>query len=722
MTISSIQKKKFLDNIYRLMYSTGNSETDKLIKQPDELDIKQEFDAYFSNNRIGQPLNNDINLLRNSVYTDPDLMNLFMARSLLNMEVLYDSAHENTEEMMNVITMLGKRFNSLRDKRVALEKKIDDLLFANTNTDGYFYSFSESFSSLDNIDLNLSNCFIDTENRKAVLPTLKSSSLDFRAPGKITLPNIKYDLVFSGATVISGNSLPDVNNIFDGLNDTSSVVHYNSPTLGVCAMVLTIPLNTPFVISKIDGRLSTSSSVVTIAEIVNNEAPTDVQYRRKQSNSSYDRFSFDFSPQTSGVIRITFIKYEPDVINLDSANDKYSYRFEIKDIVVSGQYYDKEATLVSSAISIDGGNNNQIIDAVSIDANNLNSSAGDIRFFVSEDIPNAVNVSDFNWIPIASTTSSNDGFDKIISFNSSNRVIKSITTDLEDGNMTILPILASGSLDVINPSNSIYNGISTYRIAVVDEEDEPYNPYILDSINRLSFKYVSYTDGLYDDLNNWSSIINSSSNTLQVIDMGNKEITNVPSIAFSGNLGTGMSSILQTNLLCNEETNVNHSISKSGDAINWDLAVYLNGAKIADLPSGEITKNISWNFIKGINKITITFDSLDSISGSISLMDGVSITNYGTPFLNYYSYVDPFDFKTNRSEKDFVFTIDKYLGRKEIFCRSMINDNSRFVYSTNNVNSIEKIRFRADFTRYQNPFGTPSLGGYRIKFKNSTNG
>ena len=718
MTISNIQKKKFLDNIYRLMYSTGNSMSDTVVRQPDDRDVKKEFDNYFSINRIGLPLSNDINVLRNTPVTNPDLMNLFMSRSLLNMEVLYDSVHENNEEMMKVITVLNKRLEHLRSKRVSLEKKIDDLLFANSNTDGYFYSFSETFSNLQNVDLNLTTCFVDTENRKATLPNLKSSAFDFNAPGKINLSNVKYNVIFNGATMVDNQPLPNSNNIFDGLNDTTSVVSYTSSTLGPCAMVLTIPLSTPFVVSKIDGRLNTSSSIITTVEIYDNNQPQNVQYKRKQSNSDYEKFSFDFNPQTSGVIRITLIKYEPDVTYPTRTTDKYEYRFEIKDLVISGQYYDKQAVLVSSPVELSAGNENKIIDAVSIEARNTNQESGDINFFIAEDVSGAVNVSDFNWIPISSSSSSSQSFDKIISFNKSSKKFKSIKTNGTSSEINLLPLFSSGSLSEINPSNSIYNGISVYRIGIIPEQDNPYNPYMLDSINSISSKSVSYIEGLYKDLNRWSSIVNGSETNLNITSNPNITINNIPSISIESNASL-TSNFLQTNLLIDQPQQVNHSISKLGEAIEWDLAVYLNGIKIADLPSGQISKDISWNFIAGINKLVVTFDAPSLGFGTVSLMDGVSISNYGIPFLNYYSYVDPFDFKTSRTEQDFVFTIDKYLGNKEIICRSEIKDNSRLVYYTNEVNPVEKIRFRADFTRHGNPFGTPVLPEYRIKFKNS---
>jgi hypothetical protein len=718
MTISKIQKKKFLDNIYKLMYSTGTSATNKVVRQPSELEVKKEFDQYFSQNRIGLPLRNDINLLRNTETTNPDLMNIFMARSILNLEVLYDSIHENGEDMMSVVTVLGKRLNSLRDKRVALEKKLDEILFANSNTDGYFYSFSDSFANLSNVDLNLSTCFIDTEHRNAKLPTLKTNALDFRAPGRINLNNIKYDMIFNGNTAATQTLLPNANNIFDGLNDTLSTVTHTSSTLGACAMVLTIPLNTPFVVSSIDGKLNTSSAIVTIAEIIGTNTTEEVQYRRKQSNSDYDKFSFNFIPQQSGTIRITLIKYEPDITFNDRTIDKYHYKFDIKDLIISGQYYDKEGMLISSPITIDSGNENKIIDAVSIEAANANPSIGQINYFVAQNIPNAVNVSDFNWIPISSS-SSGLGVDQVVSFSKSIKYFKNISSYPTPGNIFLNPIIDTGALTEINPSSSIYRGVPVYRVGTIAESDTPYNPYLLDSVNRISFKYTSYSQGLYGDLAQWSSLVNATSSTNQVFDMGSLAITNVPSIPISLNLNE-ISGFMQTNLLVDKATQVNHVVSKSGGAIDWDVAVYLNGVKIADIPAGQVspTQNTTWNLIEGINRITITFDALENASGTISLMDGVSITNYGTPFLSYYSYVDPFDFRTNRSIEDPVFTIDKYLGNKEILCRKQIKDNSRLVYYSNNNNPVESIRFRADFTRPNNPFGTPVLNGYRVKFKN----
>jgi hypothetical protein len=727
MTISNIQKRKFLENLYRLLYSTGVSNTDTVVRQPTEEQIKKEFDEYFSNNRIGSPLAVDINQLRNTKKTDPDMMNFMMARSLLNVEVLYDSVFENTEDIMKVITILNKRIADLKQKRISLERKVDDILFSISNTDGYFYSFSDSFSSLKNIDLNLTSAFVDTKNKRVSLPTLKSAALDFNAPGRVSLGNITYDLIFNGTTIMQGRQLTDsdgelvVNNLFDGLENTSCTIEYSSDTIGSCAVVLTIPVNTAFVMSKVEGRLSTASPVTTIVELIDSLNAQNSQFRRQQSNSDYDTFCFDFSPQNSGVIRLTLIKHEADLMDV-SANKKYLYRFDIRDLIVSGEYYDSNATLVSSPISIPAGDSNKVIDSVSISAENKNPEVGQINFFVAENVPDAKNVSDFNWIPISSETSNLSSFDQIVSFNKSQKLFKDIK-DVESNNSILLyPIASEDNLSTKNPSTSVYNGMSVYRVGKISEEDNPFNSYILDGINSFSFNYVSYVPNLYKDINRWSSIINDENESIQVFTPNNIQITNVPSIPIELNLN-GVSAYLKTSIFVEEDTEVRTTISRTGNAINWNMAVYLNegtsGSNTVELTSGNPSKDITWSFKKGINNIVITFDSEGTASGSISLMSGVSITKYGTPFLNYYTYVDPFDFRVNRSENEKVFTIDKYLGNKEILCRKQIGNNSRLVYQNNMISPIESIRFRADFTRGNSPFATPSLNNYRIKFKNS---
>jgi len=719
MSISEIQKKKFLDNVYKLLYSSGYSSEKSLIKQPDESEVKKLFDEYFVVNRIGVPLSIDVSEIRNTPVTDPDLMNQSMARALLNLEVLYDSLDFNTKRLLSSVSVLNKRFDQLKGKRVELESKVDDILFSVSNTDGYFYSFSDSFATIDHVDLSLSTAFVDTENRKTTLPILKSSVLDFNAPGKIALSGLTYSTYFNGSTVVEGAIMQDVSNLFDGLDNTSAIIEHSSNQIGACAVVITIPVATPFIISRIDGRLTTSSAVTTVVEIIDNANNQNSQFRRQQSNSGYDRFSFDFSPQNSGVIKLTLIKSEPDYVDQLSADKKYKYIFRIRDLIISGQHYDSRASLVSSPLSIPAGDINKIIDAVSVEVSSGNEESGQILYFVASDVPGAVSLSDFNWIPISSSTSNSPSFDQIISFKNSTKLFRKIKQDADNEDILLYPISSDSNLSNKNPSNSIYNGVNVYRVGSLKEQDTPYNSYILDSVNTFNFRYIPYAEGAYLDKARWSSLLNENDPSVNVFSPGPIRLSNAPSIPIALNL-SGISGYLGASILCENETIVSNTFSKSGNAVNWNVAIYLNGNLLADVQSGLSSKEITWNFIQGINTIDILFDAQGSSLGNITLMDGVSLSSYGTVFLNYYSYVDPFDFRVNRSILDKVFTVDNYLGNKEILCRNQINDNSRFIYYNNStLNPVKAIRFRADLSRFTNPFGTPVLSKYRVKFKNS---
>jgi len=718
MTISSIQKRKFLNNLYQLLYSSGVSDLDSSIRQPREEEVKREYDNYFSVNRLGLPLSIDINNLRNRETTDPDLMNFMLTRLLFNAEVLYDSVYENNEDLMKVVNVLNKKLDNLKSKRIELEKKVDNLLFSNSNTDGFFYSFSDSFTNLNNVDLSLTNCYVDTDNGKITLPKLKSSVLDFNAPGRINLNNIKYSLVFNGSPVFTDRTLDNAGSLFDGLNNTYASVSYSSNSIGACALILTMPINDAFVMSKVQGKLSTSSAITTIVELIDSQDNQNVQYRRQQSNSAYDRFSFDFSPQSTGIVRITFIKYDADLRDPSNPSNQYTYRFDIKDIMVSGEYYDSQGTLVSSPISIPLGDQNKIIDAISIDASNDNPEVGNVNFYVAKNVEGASNVSDFEWIPVSSSTDVNSGFENIISFNSSSRSFKTISTSADSESIQIYPLSSDSNLSIKNPSNSIYNGIDVYRVGRIDQEINPYNSYILDSINCFRFSYVSYINGLNSDKSQWSSILNNNSSIFNVSEPGNIQVTNTPSIPVVLNLNA-ISGFLQTNLLVNQPTSFSSLISRDTGAIEWAMSVYLNGVSIAEFQPGVVSKEVTWDLVQGINKIEVAFDAEESSMGTISLMQGDSIIKYGTPFLKYYGYVDQFDFRSNRTIEDSVFTIDAYLGNKEILSRSPINNNSRIYYTNNSQDLVSSIRFRADLSRSSNPFGTPTVSEYRIKFKNS---
>lgn len=723
MTIANIQKRKFLDVLYKLLYTSGSQiindeQTDaaRAAKQPDEREVKREFDSYVTQNRLGRALNVDWNRLRNTTVTNPDLMNELMARSILNIEVLYDSVYENNQNMMSVVSILNRRVDYLKSKRSSLERRIDDLLFSISNTDGYFYSYTENFSSTKNIDLNLTTGFIDTVNRKATISKLKSNLIDTLAPGVLSLESIKYKIIFNGQEAVpptmADNAGP-ISNMFDGLTDTYWKVQYSARQQGVCAMVLDIPINSSNVISKLDGRLLGRAASTVVAEILNSQASLPSQFRRKNSTEDYDSFSFDFSPQATGRIILSIIKTEPDYIE---GND-YKYEFGIRSLLLTSEYYDLQGTVITSPLSIPSGNANKVIDAVSIESKNENPTIGGVTYYVAPDVQGAETIFDFDWVGISPLNSSDSSFDKIINFRGTNANIKTISSAEGVSVIPFIPLSQDTNLATKNPTNSIYNGVSTYRIARIYDEDEIFSPYILDSINNFKFYHTTYNQ-VPRTTREWSDLINGNNTSAQISTESRIEITSVPSIAVGLNL-TNISGYLETNLLVTEDVTVSHTFSKDSTASDWFVRIYLNGNEICSSPSGETSRVITWALKKGTNNIVIIFDAEGSSNGTLSLMDGTQISRYGVPFIKYYSYVDSFDFRSNRTERDLVFTIDKVNGVKEILSRHQIGENSRFTFYKNNLNLVEAIRIRVDMTRSGSPFSSPSISNLKIRFKNN---
>jgi hypothetical protein len=174
---------------------------------------------------------------------------------------------------------------------------------------------------------------------------------------------------------------------------------------------------------------------------------------------------------------------------------------------------------------------------------------------------------------------------------------------------------------------------------------------------------------------------------------------------------------IETNLLRTGSTSVIHTITKS--SADYNLAVYLNGILIADLPVGTINKTIEWDFIDGINKLVVTYDK--NIIGQISfnLIEGLNISRYGSIFIDYYGYLDPFEFQNKVTNDNYYFTIDTIFGRKEILASQQLVGKSKFNFITKNSGLVESIRFRVDLNRYEDPFVSPVIESIKIKFKHN---
>jgi hypothetical protein len=430
MNISSIQKRKFLGNIYKILYSQG--------KKPSEMEIRRVFGEYFSVYKFGNPIPSDYTKLDIVAKTDVNLLNELMANTLFNVEVLYDCVNENNQEIFSVITAINNRLDNLKSKRKILENKIDDLIFANSNSDGYFYSYLEGFSNLDKIDMDMTSAHVDILNNNVSIPKITNSISNALTTSGITSSNATYSIMSNNQAVVNNVDVQDFESVFDGLNDTYWSYTHNSPQPSVVVMTLNIPINTSYNLSKISGSLLTSSPCAIYVTAKPTDANKPEQVRSQTSKRDYNRFSFAIPADFYNNITIIIYKSEPDQIENNSINP-YTYKFGIRELVINADYYDQGGVIVSAPISVPVSDNNRLtISSVSIETKDQILSGTDIKYYVAADNNNAKQIAEFNWIPIEPTSSNNDTAQKIVNLSGSN--IQSKYLDPRGEDSSFIPI------------------------------------------------------------------------------------------------------------------------------------------------------------------------------------------------------------------------------------------------------------------------------------------
>lgn len=722
MTISNIQKQKFLSTLYKNLFSSGN--------KPNEAEVLKTFSEYFSDYEAGSPLPINGQIFRQLSFGDTDVMNQRMLHTIFNIETLYDSLFENSNDMMEITTALNKRLENLKARRIALEQKIDDLIFANQNSDGYYSVYSDNFSTTNNTDLSLTDSFVDTTFGKVSLPTLSSSVFDLISTSSIISTSPTYSLSFNQNQIETEKQFSDnsfFGSVFDGLENTEWQQIFYFKSIGLVTFGITLPIAKNVILSKIEGRLNTISPTEIYVKINYANAQKTYEVLNKKSTKDYDRFSFSFDPGNVGSIELYLIKTEPDVIEQQRA-EKYGYRFGIRDIVISGQYFDKTSSYVSAPISLnDNDNERLIIDAVSVETGESTPLGTSINYFVAEDNPNAQSISDFSWTPISPALASQNSYSSIVNFSGTNLNSKKIVSQGTGSSYELIkiPLASTNSTKTINNQNPIldlFPNQTIYRIAAIEKLEKPLTSYILEGTNLISGYYVNYRNSIFnerDELSTWSSILNNQSSVQQLFKIPPYQITN-NSLFFTGPNISGISILLEAKVYCPNDIVVKHLFTKNdSNSKDWDVAIYLNGRSTI-IPSGVSSDTVEWNFKAGQNIIKIAIDARNSTNGSINLMDSKSLLDYGLVYSDYYTYVDPIEFKVNRSIFDKVYTVENYFGNLEIFSRTNMRENSRIFYFSSTSNPVKAIRFRADLSRGNNPLVSPSLDYFKVKFKNSS--
>lgn len=707
MDISTIQKRKFLNNIYKLYLANGN--------KPSDEDVRRAFNAYFSRFDFGAPIDIDYQMLNASGTFDNEIINELMANSILNLEVLYDCLFENNNEIFKVINVLNNKMDRLKVRRKKLEDRVDQILFENSNSDGFFYSFSDQFTDLSGVDLTYSNAHVNIADNKVEIPKITAQYSNAVAVDRIVSSGITYSTRINGENIDTDRPLTEYEEMFDGLNDTYWSKELRTQSQSVVSLSLNIPITSQVQISKLSANLMMSSPVSIYARCIPSDTNLEEELFSKKSSSDYSQFSFNPSAAFYDRIILTFVKTEPDVI-LQSEYNPYSYRFGIRELIIGANYYDTRGLLVSQPISIPFDDNKSFeISSVAIDVEDSVPTGTKISYYVAADVPGATSVSDFNWNQIEPLNYFARENQKYVNLSSSKYVTKTIGSSGSD--FLRIPLSQDDAIDsAINPVKIPYSNVIAYRIAYLDRDEEVMSPYILSGVNSFRHYGEIHTDYinskiLYKSPSYWSEKINMPYTSVLRSEIQDQLIsTSTP-------LQNPSSGLFTTKIMCEKAQNVIHTLVKEN--YSYNLSVYLNGALIADLPSGTSSASIEWQFNAGINTIDIYYDKESSSIVSFNLMSGVSLNEYGSVFLDYYTYLDPIEFRRRCDSNISVFTIDDLFGQKQILASRDMETRSVIRYLSSSTDAITAVRYRAILSRLDNPLQTPVIDSIKVKFKHA---
>jgi len=730
MSIQSVQKKRFLDTIYKMYYALGEA--------PSDNEVSTIYSRYFSRFQAGNTIPVPYNDISSNQVIDPEKLNRIMVHTLFNVDVLYDVYHEQVEELYEIVNSYTIRLEDIRSKRVELEKKVDDQMFSLANTDGFYYSITNAFNNLDMVDLNYSDAHIDTSVRKATIPKLTSGLFDYVGNILNTANNTNVSIIFEGAEVKS--EVINFSNVFNGLNNLEWSYAHKSPSLGICTLKITVPISSASEsISLVEGKISSQKPVDIGVIVVDQVTRSNSASFIKSNSADYDRFSFHLTPQKTNAVEIYLTKSEPDYTTTENKSVVYNYDFRIDELIISAPYYDSSATMVSAPMSLPSENNSKLaIDAVSISVDQHIPTGTEIRYYVAPDNTSATSIYDFNWTSISQSAISDATSATVVNFNGSNFVQSSL---VDSANSQIVSSLESmvripRSETLNNPipnyfyqNDSSVLGFNVYRSAKFPLGVKPYNSYILENVSSNQLK-VSISGGSNIDKETWQQILTGQKNDI-VYTSYNSTIDNTQNFFTADNIPYG-SIHLSTHLYAENDIQINDLFLKSLSAQYWDVKIYLNGNDVTSnstLSPGVLSANMTWNIKKGQNDLIIiinkstndTSGTETTFNGTVSLLKDKSILSVDgiKAYRNYLYEVRIEDLRLYYSNSDNVFSIINYQNNYEIVYRRTeeIKTGTKVYYYSNTENETKSIRLRADLLRGQSALSAPAINSYTVKFK-----
>lgn len=719
MAIAEIQKQRIIDEITRAFFSAG--------EKPTLTHILKDASDFFARFNIGKPMLINTDGLAAKLKSDVDKFNEIFARLALNIDVLYEACNDQVDAVMTLTTILRTELERLRARRQSLITIIDDKLFTLYNTDGYYYSISDTFNNLNNIDLSLTSAFVDTQSSAVQLPTI--SSLTKRVDIN-EIPGINVIATVNGLTQ-SFKTLGNFDGALDGLTNTLWGLELVTDIPSEVVVTVTMQLNsndsTTISLSRVDFDPYGITPVQMFIETENRQstlaaAPSSrVDFSDHIQTSSYN-MSFVDATRVVDVVYITLRKTQYDYTEQVNGAIKYHYIFGAKNIVMTEQVYDSSCTLITSPLALDPDLiSDNVIDAVSLVTEEHVSQGTNISFFVAPDLGNdQALIGDYDWRQITPLGAVNDNPNAVVHFNGAQAYSKKIIPNPDTNDLQLIAFDNSNSdLTKRNPSVKVISGATIYRIAAFTDQDIlPSSVTLEEGVNSTRIYYTALNEsGL--DLDYWKDYINGNKTTNVVygaIDTGNE-------FFYGGDIGEASKSVfVETYLesLTDQPLLLKEIIKTDLNSQLWDVKLYLNGREIGHLPVGTNKLLIPWKFQQGINHI-ILLVQIPAVSvayrnpyvGALDLMGDDDLFKFGIAKLATWKYVDVFKMQYNEVNQPYTFTI----YNNEVISRRQPTTNFRIKYSKATQLGPTAVRLRADLSRDQNdPSVTPVLKSYRLRF------
>lgn len=710
MSIQRVQTQRVLSSVAHELYSSG--------KAPTLSEIIARIQRYFSSNPAGQPLKMP-EVAQVGRRSDPDSYNEMLDTTAKNMDILYEVLLNHVQDVVELNNALHSSIESLNKRRRKLERRLDDYLLGLRNADGYFYSVSDDFSDLDQLQIPVTSAEIDTDSGSVLIPS--NTERKKRVPANTySRPNIN---ITTEEGVSSFRELADLQGaVDDGSNNTvwAFEVIVSEPQEVIATVDVSLRDDNgdaPFVSSVQLLPYGMSPVQVTVSTANDEESMRNFGSEIKTDTG---KMLFDDSVHRMGTLRLRLRKTEYDYSDFRNGQNEYHYIFGAERLTLIQQSYERSATLISTPYSIPSDlQEDMVIDAVSLVVDDEQPADTSIKYYVAAtDQESIEDLSKLVWHrlrPIGSARQEN----QLVRFEGTTRRTRSIVEDPDHGELQEISLQDTGPVAERNPSPSIIPGTEIYRLAEFEESFIPSGTSLLEGRNATRIYSTHLEEEAIEGLVFWKERFDNDG-----LDLNFGRIDTGDGFFYGGDVGVGGRSVYVETYLnspTRRETVLAEMQKVDERSRAWEVRVFLNGNQIAHMPMGEHRKQVPWAFMKGPNHIAVLVQIPDedevpeAYTGVLNLMAGQDLFTYGDVYLSKWEYVDLFDMKYNESETNPPKTFTVHEG--EIISRRQLSAHSDLRYTAPTGSQPSSVVFRADLSRARNnPRITPKLSNYRLRF------